>query len=197
MAASQVPQVGVRPRSAAGESGVEASRRALASVMQQLAELVAMLTDEQYVARPCGRVTGSIGGHVRHCIDHLALLLAAIDSGELNYDLRERGGRLETDRSAAAARIQELVARLERTPARLDAPLRMSITLTRDGRALETHSTLGRELAFVQSHTIHHSAMIAVIAHSLGQSVPPEFGYAPATLEYLDHHACAPSPSSR
>lgn len=171
--------------------------RAVAGALRQLSDLVAAIGDDAYVARPCGSVTGSIGGHVRHCIDHLALLLDGLASGAVCYDRRQRGGPIESDRQAAQARIGELTDRLGRLSSPLDAPLAMRITLTRDGQTLQTPSTLGRELAFVQSHTIHHSAMIAVIAHTLGLAVPPDFGYAPATLEFLDQTPCAPSPSFR
>jgi uncharacterized damage-inducible protein DinB len=42
-------------------------------------------------------------------------------------------------------------------------------------------SSVGRELAFVVSHTIHHCAVIALLLRDLGVAVPPRFGYAPST----------------
>ncbi len=52
-------------------------------------------------------------------------------------------------------------------------------------------TSLGRELAFVMSHTIHHNALIGVIAKLLGIDVPERFGYAPSTLAYLETRRCA------
>ncbi|MEM7623450.1 MAG: hypothetical protein AAF235_09640, partial [Planctomycetota bacterium] len=48
-----------------------------------------------------------------------------------------------------------------------------------------TPSSLGREAAFVLSHTVHHCAMIAVMARSLRIAVPERFGYAPSTVAHL------------
>jgi uncharacterized damage-inducible protein DinB len=42
-------------------------------------------------------------------------------------------------------------------------------------------STLARELAFVLNHTIHHQAMIGLLASLHGCDVPDGFGYAPST----------------
>jgi hypothetical protein len=50
---------------------------------------------------------------------------------------------------------------------------------------------VGRELAFVLSHTVHHNALIAVMALTLGVSIPDRFGYAPSTIAHLEKVACA------
>ena len=52
-------------------------------------------------------------------------------------------------------------------------------------------ATPGRELGFVLSHTVHHNALIAVIAAAVGAAVPPGFGYAPATVAHHRSRACA------
>jgi uncharacterized damage-inducible protein DinB len=47
---------------------------------------------------------------------------------------------------------------------------------------LDAPSSVARELAFVISHTIHHNAQIALLAHRLGsRRLPPGFGVAPST----------------
>jgi hypothetical protein len=50
---------------------------------------------------------------------------------------------------------------------------------------------VGRELAFVLSHTVHHNALIAIMAQTLGVPVPARFGYAPSTIAYLEKAECA------
>jgi uncharacterized damage-inducible protein DinB len=57
--------------------------------------------------------------------------------------------------------------------------------------SVEVETTVGRELVFVLSHTVHHNALIAVMARTLGVSVPDRFGYAPSTLAHLERPACA------
>jgi uncharacterized damage-inducible protein DinB len=69
--------------------------------------------------------------------------------------------------------------------------------LTATGPTVDVQTSLWRELTFVLSHTIHHNAVIAAMARTLGAVVPEAFGYAPATLSYINTARCAPSPSSR
>jgi len=53
-------------------------------------------------------------------------------------------------------------------------------------------STLGRELAYVVSHTTHHSALIGCLVAGMGHQLPERFGYAAATLAWMDRARCAP-----
>ena len=46
-----------------------------------------------------GRTTGGIGGHVRHCLDHVSALLASTRTGLCAYDRRQRGTDVETWRA--------------------------------------------------------------------------------------------------
>ena len=48
---------------------------ALAEHLDALAEVVERLSDLDYLARPSSGVSGSIGAHVRHCVDHVTALL--------------------------------------------------------------------------------------------------------------------------
>src|SRR5262249_17850022 len=69
--------------------------------------------------------------------------------------------------------------------------VRLSVLLEPEGPAFETESTLGRELAFVVSHTIHHGAIIASTVRMLGGEVPRHFGVAPSTIAWLERDRCA------
>ncbi|MEO5821131.1 MAG: hypothetical protein ABIT71_11545, partial [Vicinamibacteraceae bacterium] len=105
---------------------------------------------------------GSIGGHVRHCLEHYGSFLAGLDSGLLDYDHRARDRRLQSERPAACAALRATATALARTLTftRLDRPVRvMAEGETSDGDV--TLSSIGRELSFLLSHTIHHCALIA------------------------------------
>jgi hypothetical protein len=164
----------------------------LSATLLQLAELVEGLTDEQYTRRPGGALGSSIGGHVRHNLDHVGSLLAGLPGGNLDYDRRERGGPVETDREAATALVGRLVTVLGELPraGRID-PLRLTALVSPDLPPVEVWTTVGRELGFVLSHTVHHNALIAVIAAAVGAAVPDGFGYAPATVAHRRAAACA------
>ena len=164
----------------------------LISILQQLQAVVGCLRDEQYARRPVGVVQSSIGGHVRHCLDHVGALLRGIDAGVLDYDARERGTPIETDRAAALDAIRSLRAQLRGLPPDiLEQPIRLSVMMTSDGPAIRVGTTIGREMAYVLSHTIHHNALIGTMVKILGGWLPDRFGYAPATLAYLKSDPCA------
>jgi uncharacterized damage-inducible protein DinB len=146
-------------------------------------ETIVMSIDETtYVARPIAEVSGSIGEHVRHCLDHISALVAARAAKPLSYDLRERGTAVERDPAEALRLIMRLKSAVNRWGERsMDEPVCVASMLTTAGDSVTGWSTLGRELAFVNSHTIHHEAMIAVLLSLAARDVPDRLGLAPAT----------------
>ena len=168
-------------------------------------------------AKVCPYVNASIGQHYRHSLDHieLAALVAqrqyslAINRDnssivpELHYDLRVRGGKLESDLQLCRDRIVNIVNVFESlqpttittntdnnnvdTTQLTNEPIKAYFNLSstsNDELALPT--TIGRELGFVVHHSIHHMAMCKVIAlHTLKlteDDLPVGFGRAPSTL---------------
>jgi hypothetical protein len=155
---------------------------ALKELLAQLASLVGDVPPDVYGDRFAAPHSGSIGEHVRHCLDHVAALLTADGSDTLSYDRRQRGTMVELDPAAAVGRLRELQDAIEIWSARsLDEPVRVTCLLSPDGDAVAGWSTLARELAFVVSHTIHHQAMIGLLLASRGYAVPTRFGHAPST----------------
>lgn len=156
-------------------------------VLRQLAEFIASLSDAQYVSSSGPGQTGGIGSHVRHCLDHATALLQGLDDGVVDYDRRRRGSDLEIDRRCAFDAISDLIQGLRTIGGGdLERELTVWSAVDSSGRALATRSTLAREIVFVLSHTIHHHAMIAGAARRLGADVPHQFGYAPATIAFLN-----------
>jgi len=149
----------------------------VACLLEQLAGVIAHLDDAHYRLERAREVSGSVGGHVRHCLDHVAALVSGLETGYIDYDARVRGTAIESRRETALAEIARLAARLE-SVARCspDTPVWVDV-----GSADFAPSTLARELAFVSSHTIHHFALVALLLHDVGVRVPPRFGYAPST----------------
>jgi len=160
----------------------ETSSGALCLLLDELASVLATIPSEVYCARFASAVTGSIGEHVRHCLDHVSALLSATPAVPLSYDSRLRGTRIETEPAAAVHQIEALRAALGGWPARtIDEPIAVSAQLTAGGGVLTAWSTLARELAFVTNHTVHHQAIIGVLMATHGLGVPERFGHAPST----------------
>ena len=155
---------------------------ALCGLLDDLASVVAPLDVEAYTARPLSHASGSIGAHVRHCLDHVGSLLSAQPAAVLSYDHRERGTAVEGDPAEALRRIMRLKAAFDRWPiGSLEEPILVRAKTSASFDETTMFSTIGREVAFVVSHTIHHQALISVLLELLGQAAPDRFGYAPST----------------
>ncbi|MBA4064812.1 MAG: hypothetical protein C0501_14085 [Isosphaera sp.] len=177
-----------------GRSGSAADElvAALGAALRQVHDLIAGMSDEQYTRRPGGALASSIGGHVRHNLDHVAALLAGLPGGAVDYDRRERGTAVESDRQAGLAAVRRLELALGRVAwCELPGAVRLAVLPAADRTPVELLTTPERELAFVVSHTTHHNALIAVIAAAVGAAVPPGFGYAPATIAHQRGQPCA------
>jgi uncharacterized damage-inducible protein DinB len=155
---------------------------ALRGRLEELMRLVLTMPADTYCARP-SRVSGSIGEHVRHVLNHISSLVQARPSVVLSYDRRTRGTEVETEPSAAVREMMRLDAALESWDDRpLDTPVIVAAVMSSEGQSVAGWSSLARELAFVMSHTTHHQAIVAVLLEQQGSAVPDErFGYAPST----------------
>lgn len=169
-----------------------AAVRPLTGLLHQLFDLVESLADEEYSRKPVGVVESSIGGHVRHNLDHIEMLLRGALDGEVCYDHRDRGTDVERSRLAAMEAIIRLVHELASFPwEEVPQALRLSTLVAPESPPVVALTSLDRELAFVVSHTIHHNALIAVMGKLLGAALPFEFGYAPSTIVHKRSRPCA------
>lgn len=156
--------------------------RPLMALLGQLSELLERMDDRRYRTETAAGVSGSVGGHVRHCLDHVASLVAGCSASRMSYDARLRGTSVETRREAALAEIGRLSQLLGAIPEdSLNRPLDLAASLDSGGAEIVAASSVGRELAFVVSHTVHHFAVIALLLRDTGIALPPRFGYAPTT----------------
>ncbi|MDA1045265.1 MAG: DinB family protein [Verrucomicrobia bacterium] len=157
------------------------------SLSWQAIELVARLTDDHYTKIDPPQYSSSVGAHMRHVLDHYFCFLEGLDKGRIDYADRARNPRLEHDRSFAVEQLRDTISRVCAL-ASLDArhPLEMRI----EGDGVEGHaawavSTVGRELDFLLSHTIHHYGMVAIILRLQGVEPGAGFGVAPSTLRHV------------
>lgn len=187
------PNAGIEPDVVPERAdGTASAVDAVICVVRELAEFIGSISDEQYTQKPVGPMKSSIGGHVRHCLDHILALLSAAQTGHLDYDVRERGTAIEHSRAAALELMREQERQfVELRSHVVDRLLRMEVVLSPQSPPLQTKTWLSRELTFVLSHTVHHNSLVAVAAALMGVAVPERFGYAPATLAWMDGKRCA------
>jgi hypothetical protein len=154
----------------------------LVDLLHQMRTMIARLDDIDYAMPAPGRTAGGIGGHVRHCLDHISALLVGARNGLCAYDRRRRGSEVETSRTAAIEAITEaMTGVLHLDAATLESEVVVETQLDPTGAMVITRSSVSREVAFLVSHTIHHNAIVAQMLQARGIEVAPRFGLAPAT----------------
>jgi hypothetical protein len=128
-----------------------------------------------------------IGPQIRHCLDFYRCFLRDLPSARIDYDMRERDPLVESSRRIAIERTDAVVDRL----AAVDVALVAAPLLVRAEAGAQpadvpewTPSSVGRELQFLLSHTVHHQALIAEILRARGRAIGPEFGVSPSTLQH-------------
>jgi len=168
--------------------------RALSALLEQGADLAAGLEHESFVSPSSLAPGGSVGAHLRHVADFVAVFLRDLGDGAIDYDRRERDQRTECEPARARACLLALSAELRRLgPRDPDRAVTVRAEAPLMGGAWQ-RSTLGRELGSLLSHTIHHYALIAVLLRARGIEPPPELGVAPSTLAQwrAERAPCAP-----
>ena len=178
----------VSNQSTPDSSGVTTNPQSLlagaVAALNQAADLVASLTDDQYSA-VSDEYHASIGQHLRHALDHFRALTAGYENDQtVSYDQRQRGTPIESDRAAAAELIDDLRARVEGLDeVQMSFDVRIAVMTSAEGDEAEITSTLARELAFVTHHAIHHYALVKPICREHKVTVPEELGRAPSTVK--------------
>ncbi|MGJ7459890.1 DinB family protein [Halomonas sp. MA07-2] len=169
------------------EGLIEENLLALAQLRGLLHEL--MPATYRQPSGPGGRHT--LGVHVRHIIDHYDALLAGLEGAggeQIDYEHRRRDEMLEHWPTRASERLASLeaslIALVDRQPSS-----RLTLDYPLDEDRLSLGSTIERELAFLTSHTIHHMAILALLAERLGVSLPESFGVHPSTLRHWRREA--------
>jgi len=156
------------------------------SCLQQGIDLLGRMPVEFY-ARKCPDVfNSSIGGHIRHNLDHYIAFVQGEPTGSIDYDARQREPGIEEDPLLAIEAMKVIREGLVgMANHNLDGALR--IRMDDGGDSTWSQTTLRRELQFLLSHTIHHYALVVSIATRYGISdFPAGFGIAPSTLHYME-----------
>jgi hypothetical protein len=167
--------------------------RANAALLRQGIAALTRMSPCQFGGSPREDVS-PISAHFRHVIEHYQAFLAGLDDGRVDYDARPRDRRLEEDQEIAIATAEEIAIRLELLEERprwrqvfINAASEAGLTDAHDWTA----STVGRELGFLLSHTIHHYALIRFLASDHGLTLERDFGVAPSTIRHRDQLECA------
>ena len=151
-------------------------------ILSQAVKLIEDLSDAVYTNNDVHPYQSGVGKHIRHVVDFYKAFLKPPED-MTDYDDRDRSVTLETDRMQAIEAIGMVISSLEAIKG-ADLPVKSK---NDDGgyRAKAfaySDSSIGRELQFLASHTVHHFAMIAFILVQQGYTPHRDFGVAPSTL---------------
>jgi hypothetical protein len=145
------------------------------TVLHQKLNILKTVTQQHYTHSLTPLFNASVGGHIRHSLDHYSALLShdytagahahASDSvvPVIDYDVRDRQTDIETNKASAVVRTNELLQRLDdlfsTTCAEDLLATPLSVRFVGDSLSGDTYcvpTTLGREVSFVAHHGIHH-----------------------------------------
>lgn len=124
----------------------------------------------------------TIGGHTRHIIEFLEILLNSYHTNQINYDERQRNLDLEKSPEKAIQAISEILSSI-------NLPNKNLIMHQTVGNvSLEIPTNFFRELLYNIEHCIHHQALIKVAFNEIKMShlLNKNFGIAPSTIQYRE-----------
>lgn len=154
-----------------------------AALLREGAEVARRLDPDAFGAPTPLAPGGSVGKHLRHVAEFYEAFLDGTGSGRVDYESRPRDVTLERAPEKAARRLEELADRIEAIDPEAFGRL---LRVRGEGSLSPAHSTVGRELDVLLSHTLHHFALVAVFLRAIGIAPPEEFGVAPSTVRHWE-----------
>lgn len=161
-------------------------------LLRQVLALLEALDDARYREPVAACFGASMGGHLRHVVEHYDGFFQGLQSGDIDYETRPRDLAVETSRSTAIQRLHATVSSLEQLETQdQDRPLRVRAECATTGPAVWAAASLLRELEWLLNHTVHHFALMAINCRLLGYAPPVDFGMAPSTLRHRQRQTAA------
>jgi len=152
------------------------------SLLAQGIDLLELLDDALY-SNPRG-AWAPVGAQYRHVLEHYQSFLEGAPARRVDYDARARDARLERSRAFALDATRDVLAALACIDPDEDPALQVQMDCGSGECGDWRASSVGRELQFLCSHTVHHFALIKLLLDGTGVELAPEFGVAPSTLAY-------------
>ena len=155
-------------------------------VLTQLQEVLYAMDGSDYSVDIPLLYNSTIGKHCRHILEFYQCFFKSLPVASLNYDLRERNMRLETDIAFALDIVQEVKMQFGSLPPELSLSLFAELP---DGEGFhQSQTTLSRELGYLADHTVHHLAIVKIGLALIRPEIPVanEIGIAASTINNLN-----------
>jgi len=159
-------------------------RTALANSLEQINDILVEL--ERMPGQLADNVyrEANIGQHMRHVFDHMLAIKLAIAEGLVDYDKRDRGNEVETDRLMASQQLSLLRLWIQTEDFDNHKVAVVSEIDCENTQRMRFDSNLNREILYVINHTIHHAAHIKLVLAQFGINLPEHIGIAPGTASF-------------
>ena len=133
---------------------------ACSEILNQLAELVSHLKDNDF-SKPSKTLSNStIGQHLRHTLEFFVCLEQGFAKGIVNYDKRSHDKLIESDRFLALNSIEKIQAFIGSQ--KEDQPLQLEVGYNSDNEEMIIIETnFFRELTYNIEHAVHHQIGVA------------------------------------
>ena len=156
-----------------------------------LTQILNVIEVLQHQAAATFNYAQAVGPHLRHVIEHYSAFLHAIaqDVVCVDYDARDRNLAVQNVPAITLSKIHDLIdqfrALAEQNALSLDHPVRTRLKSGLTGEQdFLVASTIGRELLFLSSHTVHHFALVSRYCRDAGVDLGHDFGKAPSTIAF-------------
>lgn len=150
----------------------------------QYDQLLKVISQSVYIDN--SNSSSSIGAYVRHILDRFHCFFSGLQDASIDYDASKRDKEIEQNIEAAMFAVVTVARRIEQLG---DNPSIGNLICVREtvhplSPAVEISSTIEREMMALITHSIHHLAIIALIARSFGYQMGEDFGKASSTIVY-------------
>ena len=125
----------------------------------------------------------SIGAHMRHSLEFIQIIVEQAESGTIDYESRIRNTIYESDPEAAKIGFAKIIQQLTSLIDDMGANKVVEVMET-PGFGIEkipVASSLGREVLFGIQHSIHHFAVVKILAANNDIEFSKDFGVTSAT----------------
>jgi len=157
-------------------------------ILLQAKEVISKIDDTQFSFNDSPLFLSSAGMHFRHVLDFYTAFSEGYKNKEIDYDKRERNEEVAIKREVCSGEIVKIISFLNSIE-NIDMGSAVTIITIEGitGNSSRAESTIGRELQFLLSHTVHHYAIIAMILKIQGAQLPQYFGIAQSTIEFYNY----------
>ncbi|MGI9279668.1 MAG: hypothetical protein ACR2PX_08550 [Endozoicomonas sp.] len=150
------------------------------STLSELESVLLHLSEKQY-KKTSSLLSSSVGTHVRHIIEFYHCFFKGLDYGAIDYDNRPRNHTLEESVEQAIDYLKNIHLLLSGHDMTHYPETVAVVAVMNSGSPIQTSSSIIRELLFLQGHTTHHLALIALMLEQEGIKLPVDFGLATST----------------